>query len=607
LNQLQGRGVFREVTFNKRSAGELQVTAETQGDQLVISADGKGAGTHISGQARARLRDKYPFQGEASFDKIALSALWPWLAAPGAKAPPAEVVAQGKMTFSGNALEQGSWKARLEMPSVEVQPEAGPNSGTLALHSVGPVVLSIDRKQAVVESARFAGTGTNLEGTGRITFATRSTNFDVRVRGGVNLEVLQNFDRNVTAAGNADLDISVLGPLARPEIYGQLELKKASLSLRGVPNGIDGASGRIQLFRDRVFIENLSATTGGGTIALSGSIGFGGDRPIYQLKAVAKQVRVRYPEGVSTTFDAAVNLTGSPSRSLLSGTAAVSRWGAAANIDFASLLSRPAQPMFAPAGQNELLRAMQFDIKVETAQNARFETSLTRGIQAEADLTIRGTPYKPILLGRIVVNQGEINFLGNRYRISRGEISFVNPVKLEPVLDLDLYTRVQGIDVTMNFTGPLDNRLNLTYRSDPPLPVNEIIALLAVGRAPTSDPTLLSKQTQQDQSWQQIGASTLMGRAFETLEAGRLQRFFGVSRIKIDPKLTGVGSVPEAQLTVEQQVSTNITFTYVTSLAQQQQQLIRVEWNVSRLWSVVAVRDENGLFGVEFQYRKQFK
>jgi translocation and assembly module TamB len=158
----------------------------------------------------------------------------------------------------------------------------------------------------------------------------------------------------------------------------------------------------------------------------------------------------------------------------------------------------------------------------------------------------------------------------------------------------------------MTFTGPVD-RLNVTYRSDPPLQINEIIALLAVGRAPTSDPALLARQSERDQSWQQIGASTIVGQALAAPVAGRLQRFFGVSRIKIDPKLTGFGNNPEAQITMEQQVSRDITFTYVTSLAQEQQQLIRVEWNVSRRWSLVAVREENGLFGVEVQFRRQFK
>jgi translocation and assembly module TamB len=299
-------------------------------------------------------------------------------------------------------------------------------------------------------------------------------------------------------------------------------------------------------------------------------------------------------------------LRGTAQRSLLTGSASILRSSFSPNLDFASILSRPAQPLAPPASPNELLSGMQLDLSVTTAPNARFENSLARNLQAEADLRIQGTPYKPVLLGRISVNQGEINFLGNRYRISRGDITFANPFRIEPLLDLDLNTRVRGVEVTMNFTGPAD-KLNLTYRSDPPLQVNEIIALLAVGRAPSEDPAVLTRQTQADQSWQQVSANTLVGAAFETLEGGRLQRFFGVSRIKIDPKLTGLGNVPEAQLTLEQQVSRDITFTYVTNLAQEQQQLVRVEWNVSRQWSVLAVRDENGLFGIEVQFRRQFK
>ena len=410
----------------------------------------------------------------------------------------------------------------------------------------------------------------------------------------------------MTATGESDLDLTVRGPLARPEIYGQMELKQASLNLRGVPNGIEGANGKIFLSRDRATIENLTARTGGGTLRLDGWVGFGGERPAYGLRAMAKQVRVRYPEGVSTTFDATLELRGTTARSILSGTATVLRYSMSPNVDFASMVARPTQPMIASGTQNELLRGMQLDVKVDTSRNARLESSLTRDIQAEASLTLRGTPFKPILLGRVVINQGEINFLGNRYRVSRGEISFVNPAKLEPILDLDLSTRVRGIDVTITFTGPPD-RLNATYRSDPPLQANEIIPLLAVGRAPTSDPALLARRNERDQSWEQIGASNVMGTVLDSLEGGRLQRFFGVSRIKIDPKLTGVGNSPEAQLTIEQQLSKDLTFTYVSSFAQEQQQLFRLEWNVSRQWSVLAVRDENGLFGVEFQFKKQFK
>jgi translocation and assembly module TamB len=132
------------------------------------------------------------------------------------------------------------------------------------------------------------------------------------------------------------------------------------------------------------------------------------------------------------------------------------------------------------------------------------------------------------------------------------------------------------------------------------------VALLATGRTPT-DPTLAIRDTGQSQSLQQIGASALLGQAIANPVAGRLQRFFGVSRIKIDPQLTGITGSPEARLTVEQQVAPDILFTYITDVSSTSTQLFRVEWDFDRQWAAILTREENGYVGVDFVYKKRFK
>jgi translocation and assembly module TamB len=89
--------------------------------------------------------------------------------------------------------------------------------------------------------------------------------------------------------------------------------------------------------------------------------------------------------------------------------------------------------------------------------------------------------------------------------------------------------------------------------------------------------------------------------------SSRIQRFFGASRVKIDPTVTGVDNLPQARLTVEQQVSREITVTYITNLNRTQEQMVQFEWDFSSHWSAIAVRQDNGLFGIDFQYRKRFK
>jgi translocation and assembly module TamB len=159
--------------------------------------------------------------------------------------------------------------------------------------------------------------------------------------------------------------------------------------------------------------------------------------------------------------------------------------------------------------------------------------------------------------------------------------------------------------VILTISGPI-NKLNLTYRSDPPLQFSDILALLATGRAPT-DSTLGAGDTGQTQSFQQLGASALIGQAIANPVAGRLQRFFGVSRLKIDPSLTGITGSPEARLTIEQQVTPELLFTYITDVSSTSTQLIRVEWSFNRHWSAILIREENGYVGLDFAYKKRFK
>ncbi len=65
----------------------------------------------------------------------------------------------------------------------------------------------------------------------------------------------------------------------------------------------------------------------------------------------------------------------------------------------------------------------------------------------------------------------------------------------------------------------------------------------------------------------------------------------------------GVTGSPEARLTVEQQVTPDILFTYITDVSSTSTQLIRVEWAFNRNWSAILIREENGYVGMDFASR----
>jgi translocation and assembly module TamB len=288
---------------------------------------------------------------------------------------------------------------------------------------------------------------------------------------------------------------------------------------------------------------------------------------------------------------------------VLSGNVSVIRAAFNPRTDVGSLLASTEQPVSMPAA-NEYLRGIHFDIGITSSRTLEVETSLTHNIQADANLRLRGTPERPILLGNVSINSGEIEFFGNKYSISRGDVNFYNPIKIEPAIDMELETRVRGIIVDVSFSGPL-NKLKFSYRSDPPLESSEIIPLLALGRTPSARGGLAPPPAAASAGLA-VSGNALLGQALSP-DTGRLQRFFGVAHIKIDPQLADITAIPQDRLTLEEPVSPDVTFTYITNLARTDQQIARIEWAFSKKWSAVALRDENGQFSIEFQYRKHFK
>ncbi|MEK7403867.1 MAG: translocation/assembly module TamB domain-containing protein [Acidobacteriota bacterium] len=598
LRALDGKLALRRLTLNRRPLGSLDLAAATSGSGADVNVRGEIAGASIRGESQWRLDGDYPVRGTIQFTRMEISNL---LARFGAAEPFFRGFAEGALAFAGSALDPESWKADLELPVLEIRPGAAPD---LTLHNTGPVSVAITSKGARIREARLAGKGTDLAASGAFAFGAKN-GWDLRVQGGLDLALLRDYESRLQSAGRLALDATVRGPLAQPDLYGRVELQNAAFNYGGFPNGLDKVNGVLLLFRDRATIEKLTAESGGGKVSLSGFIGFG-RLTTYSIQANAEEVRVRYPEGVSSTMNAALTFTGTAERSLLGGGVTVTRAAFNPQTDLGSMLARALQPPPPPVRPNRFLEGMRFDVRIQTSPQARFETTLTRGVQAEADLRLRGEPARPALVGRVLVNQGEVLFFGNQYDIESGEVLFVNPARIEPVVNLHLQTRVRGIEVTLNINGPL-GRPGVTYRSDPPLPFSDIVALLATGRAPAATPGLAGARSELSQSWEQAGASALVSQAIASPLAGRLQRFFGVSRLTIDPSVVGVENTPEARVTVEQQITQDLTLTYITNLARAQHQTIRLEWDFTRNFSALAVREANGLFGVDFLYKKRFK
>jgi translocation and assembly module TamB len=334
-------------------------------------------------------------------------------------------------------------------------------------------------------------------------------------------------------------------------------------------------------------------------------VAYGGPETTLHLQTTVEKMHITYPETLTTEADARLTLTGSASSSVLSGTATIRDLALHPKSDLTSVLAIAATPPSASAPSSGILAGIRFDVRIETAPGLQLRTSLGQNLQADANLTLRGTVDHPGMLGRTEISEGEALILGGRYTINQGTISFFDPQKIDPILDVDLQTTVQGVTVSINVSGHLD-RLKLSYSSDPPMQFNDLVSLLAVGKAPTTDPVLAARQPpQSQQSVGQMGGSFLLGQAIANPVAGRLQRLFGVTQLQVDPQFTGSSATPQATLTVRQQVTRDIALTYSQDLTQSNTQTVRVEWAINRIWSAALERDLNGAVYINLLYKRR--
>ena len=615
LTSLNGDLTVRNAALDGRSYGNLSITAATKLPVLTLSATATLDDVQIHGSGEWRMEGDYRGEAHVPIPRISLATLHDLM--PGKhlrKDLPFGGFIEGDAVISGPLNQPSAMKADVTLSTVQLNasPDAKPVSGValqdLVLRNAQPLHILATSSAIDFGHASFVAKDTTLDATGRLALNSK-TPWDMAIQGRINFSILQLFNPDLLGAGASIVNVTIHGPLTEPQVQGRLELKDASLFLRDVPNGVDNANGLILFDRNRATVQELSGKSGGGDVSFeSGSfLGFRGEALVYRLQATARNVRYRTPEGISVTADGSMALVGTSDSSVLSGAVSITRAAFNPRTDVGALLASTTTPV--ATTPNEYLQGVQLDVRVITQHTLEVETSLTRNIQADADLRLRGTPDRPIVLGHVTVNSGQIEFFGNKYSINRGEITFNNTAKIEPVINMDLSTTVRGITVDISFSGSL-NKLNFSYRSDPPLEASDIVALLAVGRTPSATGPLATSQATTNSNNSYLGMGTgsnsLLSQAIAP-NSNRLQKFFGVSHIKIDPQLTDVTIVPQARLTMEQQVSSDVTLTYITNLAVTNQQIVRVQWDFSRKWSAVALRDENGAFSIDFQYRKRFK
>jgi translocation and assembly module TamB len=593
---IDGNVHLRSLTLDQEIMGDLYLQGATRGDQLQLTGNSHFQQGSLEVSGTVLLRDIYSSTLTVQMNQLNLDAL---LLAyfPGKLASNSSV--GGSVTVRGPLRQPARWLADGDLTALSF------DVANIKVQNQGPVRFSVAQQTLNFRQFHLVGEGTDLTAHGTVELSGAHA-LDLTADGRADPKLLSTFAPNFTASGLVTVDMTVAGTLSEPLPQGRIQVANASLAYAGLPSGLTEVNGSLLFTRDHINIDTLTARTGGGTVDLKGDATYLNRQLNFNFTGTAKDVRMRYPPGVSSTADAQLHWVGSRSSSTVSGDITVSKIAVTPGFDFSAYIDRSRQLSIVTAA-NSPLNNVKLDIHVQTAPELQMRTAIAR-LSGDADLRIRGSLGRPAVLGRIDVLEGQATFHGTRFTLERGDITFANPVAIEPQLDLQASTHVRDYDLNITITGTPDRGLNVNYRSEPPLPKSDIVALLALGRSSEQSAQL---QEQGGQSaYSDEATAQIISQALNTTVSNRLQRLFGASNIKIDPQGLTTETNPISngpQITIEQEFANHISLLYSTNVSQSSEQIIQGEYYINRSVSIVGTRDQNGVVSFDLRARTRKK
>jgi translocation and assembly module TamB len=584
---LQARVEIPHLQMRDQAADNIRLDAAVANHVAKVNFNSQMLGTQATGQGTIQLVGDYQTEASLNTGVIALQPL----VAIYAPAQAANVSGQTQLdvTLRGPLKQKNNLQGHLVVSKFNVK-----YGNAIELAATAPIRADYVNGTLDVQRGVIKGTETELTFQAHVP-ADKNSPASLLLRGGVDLRLLSVLQPDVSSSGQIQFDVNSFGARSNPNVHGQIRIVNASLAQVGTPLGLRDGNGVLTLTSTRLDINQFTAKMGGGDVSARGGLVYRPDLH-FDLAAKAVGVRVLYEQSIRTTLGADLALTGRSDDALLQGQVNVDQLSFTSNFelaDFASQFGGSAAPPPTP-GLSDRVR-LQVAIKTPGGISP---SSRALSLSGSANLQLQGTVAQPVMLGRINLSNGELIFAKNRYLVQGGTIDFRNPSKTEPVVDISANTTIQQYDIQLHFWGPLDH-LHTNYSSNPALPPSDVINLVAFGKtseASAANPTPPGA----------LGAQSLIASQLSSQVTSRVEKLAGISQLSIDPELGSSQQSPGARIAIQQRVTSKVFVTFATDVTSTQQQAVKVEYQVSPRASFSAVRNQNGGFSFETQFRKRW-
>jgi len=594
--QLQSSFVIHDFRLSGTPVGDFQgqVGWERQRMQFEANVQGPGGLLRVTGQAQTE--EDWPVQLTAQYTNFRAD---PWVDLLRGSRLKVAITSTGSLSCSGALRGPGQLEVRSRADKLEV------GLADLAWQNDRPVELAYRKRVLTVSHFELRGPSTELGIEGSVHFAEPAT-ISFTLEGHGDAKLLKFLSAGIESVGTFDVKLVAGGSPTQPSLNGAVTIRDLGVAYGDLPFRLAGLNGDIQIEGDRFTVRSLRGASAGSSIDVTGTGTLFGT-PKFDLQVRFNQARIEFPTQITSSLTGNLHLAGTADGGQLTGELSIRQMFASEDFNWMAWIGEVGTRALEQTSgiASPVASKIRLDVEVASNPEVRFESpSKDLTLVATVDMKVQGTLANPVGFGDVHIESGEAKTLRDTYRITRGDISLTNPFRTQVFVDLEAQTRIQQYDLTLDVTGPLD-RLKPAYRSDPPLPTSDILALLVGGSSREQQAMTASGSSNQAAST--LGASLLLQQALSSQVSGRLRRLFGISQIKIDPNIYGPGVGAGPRVTFQERVARDFTITYSTNTSGIVQRVIQLEYDFTDKMALFGERDQNGVLGLEVRFRHRFK
>ena len=428
------------------------------------------------------------------------------------------------------------------------------------------------------------------------------------VNGGVPFAVPAMYIADIRdPAGRLDLKADVSGSLAAPVVTGEISLNGVGLSQPVLASRLHDINGRIYLETGVIRISDLQGGFGKGRFQVTGRAGLDGFAPkAMNVRFQAESLPIIIPDTMDLKLDADLALIMDRRQPVIRGKVVLldgiyfqdAKISGYTDVILSSFEKKRA---LAPAAENRpppFIEKTDLDVTVKHRLPLKVDNNIAR-LTVEPDIAVKGTVGNPVLLGEARTHSGEVQFQGTTFQVETGIISFNNPYKTEPHIDITAVTTVKQWRIHLVISGTPD-QLEVTLTSDPYEEQGDILSLLVFGKT-TRD---MNAAAGASQSPAQILAGFLADKAAENIKHAT-----GLDIVEISAQgNTDEENATGGRITVGSRLTDRLSFKY--SIKSGKDGVVQENASEYRLTENVTVsgfQDNRGIFGGKLIYRIEFR